>query len=135
MKNINKVLKKNLEEFKDYMFDKHALGAEKGHTEAGFKINSDIDFLVFIGVLEDYEKFVNKHHQNLISAFKEMVEELPNVEVETIQGNKRTKVELKAKFTKDLLSSLTEETKHGAGSNCDIDMCPECEKSDNNFSN
>ena len=35
-----------------------------------------------------------------------MIEKMPNVEITTKQGNKEIKVELKAKFTKDILSLI-----------------------------
>jgi hypothetical protein len=71
--------------------------------------------------------------ENLISAFKEMVEE--QTYYHNDDGVKELENNVDYIKVADLLSSLTEEIKHGAGSNCDIDMCPECAKSDNSFSN
>ena len=118
MKNINEVLKENMEGFW-----KQVTFVEKDSLREGeeYGIVSD----------ENLKWFA----ENLISAFKEMVEELPDAEIKITHWGEEMKVKIIAKFTEDILSSLTEEIRHGAGSNCNIDMCPECEKSDNSFSN
>jgi polyphosphate kinase len=115
MKNINQVLKSNIEEFDEWY-----------EANTGFESKPR---------LERIKQFLTQSNQNLISAFKEMVEELPDAEIKITHWGEEMKVKIKAKFTEDILSSLTEEIRHGAGSNCNIDMCPECEKSDNSFSN
>lgn len=99
MKNINEVLKSNLEEFdKRFVHNKKAWIPE---VHATAKSLTD---------------FLTQSQQNLISAFKEMVEErIKNIFIDypdTIDGN-RARYENTCRIgeLRELLSSLTEEIK------------------------
>lgn len=93
MKNINQVLKEELE-----MFDKFWL--------LQFPRSHPAEY----GVVK---KFLTQSHQNLISAFKEMVEEMENELNDGLGTNKQLDdaFPVVKKVLNNLLSSLTEETK------------------------
>jgi hypothetical protein len=103
MKNINQVLKENMEEF-----DKKFGTNEAFIVKQGFIKNNEPTMM-----LEDIKQFLTQSNQNLISAFKEMVEnwKYKQDNYMTMMSSKKNydRGELARDLVADLLSSLTEE--------------------------
>jgi hypothetical protein len=108
MNPISEVLKENNKRLRS-LLERLFLGGYKSYEIKDGDIH--LSFGAYKELEKELEESLTQSHQNLISAFKEMVEEIPDAEIKITYWGEERKVKIKAKFTEDLLSSLTEETK------------------------